>query len=68
MIIYLLIFTSFLYSQIDVGINYEMKYSKGENEQSDYFEHYFDINLYKDNLYFLMSKRYFIVVPDFLPQ
>ena len=58
MIIYFLIFTSFLYSQIDVGINYEMKYSKGENEQSDYFEHYFDINLYKDNLYLYSLLKY----------
>jgi len=43
---------------MDVGVNYEMKYSNGENEQSDYFEHYFDINIYKDNLYLYSLLKY----------
>jgi len=48
----------FIYPQIDYGINYELKYTNGEIENTDIFENYFDINLYFNDFYFYTLFRY----------
>ena len=49
---------SFIYPQLDYGINYELKYSNGEIENTDIFENYFDINLYYEDFYFYTLLQY----------
>tara|TARA_B100000029_G_scaffold488838_1_gene545890 strand:+ start:504 stop:2162 length:1659 start_codon:yes stop_codon:yes gene_type:complete len=47
----LFILISSIYANLDYGINYELRYSDGEIEETNFFENYFDINLYYKDLY-----------------
>ena len=52
---------SSVYAQLDYGINYELKYFDGQDEDGikiDVFEHYFDINVYYNDLYFYSFLKY----------
>ena len=46
-----LILISIIYADLDYGVNYELRYSDGEIEETNFFEHYFDINFYYKDLY-----------------
>ena len=46
-----LILISSIYANLDYGVNYELRYSDGEIEETNFFENYFDINLYYKDLY-----------------
>ena len=51
-ILFLVLFLiSIIYANLDYGINYELRYSDGEIEETNFFENYFDINLYYKDLY-----------------
>ena len=45
------ILISLIYADLDYGVNYELRYSDGEIKETNFFEHYFDINLYYKDLY-----------------
>ena len=50
-----------IFAQLDYGINYELKYSDGQDEggnQINIFENYFDVNVYSDDWYFYSLLRY----------
>ena len=47
----ILILISAIYANLDYGINYELRYSDGKIEETNFFENYFDINLYYKDLY-----------------
>ena len=53
---------SFLYSQIDYNINYELRFSVDEDNIEENsinnFENYFDLNLYYKDLYFYSLLKY----------
>ena len=53
-----LIICSILLCQIDYGINYEVKYYNGADDNSDIFENYFDVNIYANNYYFYSLIKY----------
>ena len=57
-IYFILFLFSFIYPQVDYGINYELKYSDGEDEDTNIFENYFDINLYYKDFYFYTLLQY----------
>ena len=58
-IIYFILFLfSFVYPQLDYGINYELKYFNGEDEDADIFENYFDISLYYQDFYVYTLLQY----------
>tara|TARA_Y100001970_G_C14250283_1_gene871349 strand:+ start:3347 stop:5005 length:1659 start_codon:yes stop_codon:yes gene_type:complete len=42
---------SSIYAALDYGVNYELRYSDGKIEETNFFENYFDINLYYKDLY-----------------
>ena len=54
----ILFLQSYILSQFDIGANYELKYFDGEDESSDIFEHYLDLNMYYKDLFFYSSIRY----------
>jgi len=57
-IYFLLIICSILLCQIDYGINYEVKYYNGGDDNSDIFENYIDLNIYANNFYFYSFLKY----------
>ena len=43
---------STIFGSLDYGVNYELKYSDGEIEKTNFFENYFDVHFYYKDLYF----------------
>ena len=57
-LILLSIIFSLLYSNIDYNISYVMKYADGEDQSSDYFENFYDINMFYNDLYIYSLLKY----------
>ena len=53
-----LIIFSLLLCQVDYGINYEVYYYNGADDNSDIFENYIDLNIYANNFYFYSLLKY----------
>ena len=60
-IAFFILTTSFIFSQLDFGANYELKYSNGNDKDGNslnIFENYLDMNFYYNNWYFYSLLRY----------
>ena len=52
------IVSSFLFSQLDFGANYELKYFDGKEDESDVLENYLDLNVYYNDWYLYSLFRF----------
>jgi len=54
----LILIFSFLYSDFDSNVSYELKYAKDESDSTEYFENIYDISFFFDDYYFFSQLEY----------